>query len=207
MYKYRPNPHLFGNMTHLYRPQSSEVYYSPTIMKFDSLQARGNQRPDLVPADPRQHRARSVPNTRPSHKHREPDQREKHSSLRHSDNERADKQDKHERKSRDKQNKSKNSKNKENKNKQQQQQSIGSSLPDFIPIHHVNEQTFNQRSDHIYQQRYEPSYSQPRQDAYRYNASYNSRNRQVHSTYVPYPDRPRPGVGVMFNPEIGTTDF
>lgn len=169
---------------------------------------RGNQRPDLVPVDPRQQRARSVPNTRPSQRPRETETRDKQSSLKRSENNKLDRHiEKPDKKSKEKQSKSKNSKNNK-ENKQKQTPIVGSLLPDFIPIHHVSEQAFHPRNEqNSYRQGYDPAYGQHRQDSYHQQASYNSRNRHAQSTYVHYPGRARPGVGVMFNPEIGTTDF
>lgn len=72
---------------------------------------------------------------------------------------------------------------------------LPNNLPDFIPIHHVN---VNPPPQH-----HAPPPANYNQYEY---GQYNARITQSH-VQPSYQGRPRPGVGVVFNPDIGVTDF
>lgn len=200
--------------------------------------SRSHPRPDLVPNHPQAMRTRSLPSQNrnhenlannktagtPKHKERHHEQRSKHSSRS------GDRHGKQPAKPRDKQSKNKSTKLKENKPIAPQE----GPLPDFIPIHHVNEPVYNQRNEHMVHMRnkqridsqYEyqarsgqaPVYDRRRSDggyhhridsyrqapSYRYDTHATSANIRT-ASYMD--NRPRTGVGVMFNPAIGSTDF
>lgn len=139
-----------------HQSHAAEVHQEPT---------RGPPRhPDTTDKQiKRQHRSKSVPNSKPSHKHNSDSKPSKDKGKHSSSN-------------------SKSSRNKEDK--KNKHSTIN--LPDFIPIHHVTPPV---------------NYPPPEPSRYDYGP------QQARLIQAPHINRGRPGVGVMFNPDMGATDF
>lgn len=89
--------------------------------------------------------------------------------------------------SKEKSSKQSSSKSSKHKEKDKKTKSSATNLPDFIPIPDLA-----------------PAYhSVPTANPHQYDY----RHHQARLTQGPYVNRGRPGVGVMFNPDYGTTDF